>query len=88
MRGSSPPLPTDGIYRFILWLMTATVVCGAILAIAAAALASDPALSRLGTAMAVIGGIIYAFFRWLGAREARRRQEQGAADTQDPTPEP
>ena len=88
MRGPTLPLPTDGIYRLILWLMAATVVCGAVLAIAAEALAQDPALSRLGTAMAVIGGLIYAYFRWLGAREARRRQEQGTADTLDTTPEP
>ncbi len=88
MRGPTPPLPTDGIYRLVLWLLVATVVCGAVLAVAAEALTQDPALSRLGTAMAVIGGLIYAFFRWLGAREARRRQAQGTADTQDATPDP
>jgi uncharacterized membrane protein YvlD (DUF360 family) len=78
----NPPLPAEGIYRFILWLMIATVICGAILAIAGEILARDTGLSRLGTGMAVIGGVVYAFFRWLGRREARR-QARDAADNPD-----
>jgi len=82
MRRSTPPLPNDGIYRLILWLMVATVICGALLAIAGETLAQDPGLSRLGTGMALIGGAIYAVFRWLGIREARRKR------TPDTTSEP
>lgn len=74
MRRSTPPLPNDGIYRLILWLMVATVICGALLAIAGETLAQDQALSRLGTGIALIGGAIYAVFRWLGIREARRKK--------------
>lgn len=84
MRGPHPPLPDSGIYRLILWVMVATVVCGAILAIAGETLAQDPGLSRLGTGMALIGGAIYGFFRWLGLREARRRA-QTPADPPDTT---
>jgi len=73
-----PPLPDSGIYRFILWLMVATVVCGVILAIAGETLARDPALSRLGAGMALIGGAVYGFFRWRGRREAARRGQSPA----------
>jgi hypothetical protein len=76
MSHATPPLPKNGIYRLILWLMAATVVCGVILAIAAETLVQDPVLGRFGTGMALIGGAIYGFFRWLGTREARRRLEQ------------
>lgn len=75
MRRPAPPSPTSGIYRLILWLMAATVVCGVILAIAAETLVQDPVLGRFGTDLALIGGAVYGFFRWLGVREARRRQE-------------
>ena len=83
MRKASPPLPDNGIYRFILWLMVVTVIGGAILAIAGETLAQNPALSRLGTGMALIGGAIYAFFRWLGHREARRRSDSQNANSGD-----
>ncbi len=80
MRRPGPPVPDNGIYRLILWLMVVTVIFGAILAIASETLAQSPALSRLGTGIALVGGIIYAFFRWLGHREARR-QENAAKDS-------
>ncbi len=79
----SPPLPGDGMYRLILWLMVATVICGTILAIAGETLAQNQALSRLGAGMALIGGVVYAVFRWLGLREARRRQARAASDSQE-----
>ena len=83
MRPPAPPYPRNGIYRLILWLMAATVVSGVILAIAAETLVQDTALGRFGTGLALIGGAIYGFFRWLGAREARRRQAQ-PGDTPPP----
>jgi threonine/homoserine efflux transporter RhtA len=86
MRGSTPPRPParpgDGIYRIILWVMVVTVVLGAALAIVGETQLQDPALGRLGVAIAVIGAAVYAFFRILGAREARRRQERTEADSQ------
>ncbi len=86
MRRASPPLPSNGIYRLILWVMVATVVCGAVLAIAGETLAQDPALSRLGIGMALIGGAIYAFFRWLGIREARCQAHRRGETTDSKSP--
>ncbi|MHA1599346.1 MAG: hypothetical protein ACTSW2_00855 [Alphaproteobacteria bacterium] len=93
MRGSRPPLPgpalpNEGIYRLILLLMVAAIVCGAILAIAGETVAQNQALSRLGTGMALIGGVIYAFFRWLGIREASRHTRQPPADPPDTNSDP
>jgi uncharacterized protein YjeT (DUF2065 family) len=86
MRGftpSRPPVrPGDGIYRTILWVMVVTVVLGALLAIVGETQLQDPALRRLGMATAVIGAAIYAFFRVLGAREARRRRDRSESDRQ------
>lgn len=83
LRGTPPSRrPGDGIYRAILRVMVATVVFGAILAIVGETLVQDPALGRLGLATAGIGAVIYAFFRILGARAARRRQDRSAADPQ------
>lgn len=80
MRRDRPNLPEEGIYRAILLVMVATVVLGVLLAIAGETLWHDPAIGRLGAAMALIGAAIYAFFRWLGIREARRRAEGGRGD--------
>ncbi len=65
--------PGDGIYRTILWVMVATVLLGAFLAIAGETVLHDPAIGLFGTIVALIGGAIYAAFRILGAREAKRR---------------
>lgn len=73
MRRDRPPLPKEGIYRTILWVMVATVVVGAVMAIAGETVYRDPAMSRVGTGAALIGAAIYALFRYLGAREAKRR---------------
>ena len=78
MRRETPPLPRDGIYRTILWVLVIDIVAGALLAIAGETLFHNPALSQLGTALALIGAALYVVFRVLGAREARRQ-----ADRQD-----
>ena len=77
---SRPPTrPGDGIHRAILWVMVVTVILGAVLAIIGATRLQDPALGRLGVAIAVVGAAIYAFFRILGVREARRRHDRSEA---------
>jgi 1,4-dihydroxy-2-naphthoate octaprenyltransferase len=65
-------VPDDGIYRAILWALVLTVVAGAVVAILGETLAHDPVMVRVGTGVALVGGIVYAFFRWLGIRHARR----------------
>ncbi|MFQ5775966.1 MAG: hypothetical protein ACE5GS_15705 [Kiloniellaceae bacterium] len=78
-----PPLPDDGIYRTILWVTAGTVVAGAGLAIAGETVFQDAALSRLGAIVALVGGAVYGFFRWLGAREAKRRTAAGRSAGED-----
>ena len=71
------PQPGDGIYRTILWVMVATVLLGAFLAIAGETVLHDPDISLFGAIVALIGGAIYAVFRVLGARETKRRAGGG-----------
>ncbi|MEE8559846.1 MAG: hypothetical protein V3S88_03955 [Alphaproteobacteria bacterium] len=75
---ASKPQPGDGIYRAILWVMVATVLLGTFLAIAGETVLHNPDISLFGAIVALIGGAIYAAFRVLGAREAKRRA--GRAD--------
>ncbi len=65
------PLSDDGIYRAILWALVLTVVVGAVVAILGQTLAQDQVMVRVGTGIAFLGGIVYAFFRWLGTRHAK-----------------
>ena len=76
MRRETPPLPRDGIYRTILWVLVIDIVIGALLAIAGETLFHSPALNELGAALALIGAALYVVFRFLGAREARRQAEK------------
>jgi hypothetical protein len=69
------PVPDEGIYRAILWALVLTVMAGAVFAILGETLAQDPAMVRVGTGVAFVGGGVYAVFRWLGARHARRRSQ-------------
>ena len=78
MRRDSPPLPEDGIYRAILIVLVATIVIGALVAVAGDTVLANPAMERVGTGAALIGAVLYVFFRVLGAREARRRAAQRA----------
>jgi hypothetical protein len=83
----------DGIYRAILMVMVATVMFGALLAIAGETVLARPDISRLGVYTALVGAAIYVVFRWLGAREAARRRDSddpddgpddGGRDSRDP----
>ena len=71
MPRDTPPLPSDGIYQAILVVMVASVLVGAVLALAGELLWHSPALSQAGTWLALVSGGVYAFFRIFGAREAR-----------------
>ncbi len=64
-------LPNDGVYRAILWALVLTVVAGAVFAIVGETVLHDPVMVRVGTGAALVAGAIYAFFRRLGARQAR-----------------
>ena len=70
-------MPRDGIYRAILWVLVLTVVAGAIFAILGATAAHSQVMVRVGAGVALVAGAIYAFFRWLGTRERRRRGASG-----------
>lgn len=72
---NTPPLPQDGIYRTILLVLVVDIVAGTLLALAGDSLFQRPALSTLGTALALIGAALYVFFRFLGARQAKREAE-------------
>ncbi len=75
MRREPPPLPGDGIYRAILWVLAASVIGGALIAIGGDTILHDPAVNRFGAITALIAGGLYAFFRFLGVREAKRREK-------------
>jgi 1,4-dihydroxy-2-naphthoate octaprenyltransferase len=71
-------MPREGIYRAILWVLVLTVVAGAVLAILGATAAQDPVMVRVGAGVALVAGVIYAFFRRLGAKQTRRRGDSDA----------
>ena len=82
-------MPQDSIYRAILWVLVLTVLAGAIFAILGATAAHSQVMVRVGAGVALVAGAIYAFFRWLGTRERRRRgasedegrdEDEGAGD--------
>ena len=73
MPRETPPLPDDGIYRMILVVLVASLLIGAILALAGALVWHSPGLSQAGTGLVIVSGLAYAFFRILGARQARKR---------------
>jgi hypothetical protein len=81
-----PPLPGDGIYRSILLVLALSVCTGAVAVLVGRLVLHNEALSEAGMWLALMSAGIYAFFRWLGVREARRRA--GAANNgRSPGPE-
>ena len=78
MPRATPPPPNDGIYRAILLVLVLSVVAGAAITLAGQFVWQRPDISELGAWIALVSGAIYLVFRWLGAREARRRVQ--AAD--------
>ena len=77
-----PPDPTsapdDGIYRTILIVLVASLILGAIVALAGDLVLDSPGLSQAGTWLVLASGGAYLFFRVLGAREARKRARREA----------
>ncbi len=63
----------DSIYRAILWTLALSVVAGAIFAILGETIAHSEAMVRAGAGLALVAGVIYAFFRRLGAKQGKRR---------------
>ena len=57
----------------ILVVLVVSLLIGAGLALAGDLLWQSPGLSQAGTGLVIVSGLAYAFFRILGAREARRR---------------
>ncbi len=66
-------MPRDGIHRAILWVLALSVVAGAAFAIVGETAAHDPVMVRVGAGVALVAGVIYAFFRRLGMKESKRR---------------
>lgn len=73
-----PPLPRDGIYRSILWVLVLSVVAGAAVTLLGALVWHREDVSETGIWIVLVSGGIYLVFRWLGAREARRRAGEPA----------
>jgi hypothetical protein len=65
----------DSIYRAILWTLVLSVVAGAIFAILGETIAHSQAMVRVGAGVALVAGLVYAFFRRLGAKQGKRRPE-------------
>ena len=68
-------MPRDGIHRAILWVLALTVVAGALFAILGETAAHSPVMVRVGAGVALVAGVIYAFFRRLDAKQSQRRGE-------------
>jgi len=83
MPHDSPPLPDERIYRTILLVLVASLLIGAFCALAGELLWHNPALSQAGTWLVIASGAAYAFFRVLGAREARKRAAERAERPED-----
>ena len=74
-------MPQDGIYRAILWALVLSVMAGAIFAILGETVAHSRVMVRVGAGVALVAGAIYAFFRWFGTQQSRRR---GAGEDDGP----
>ncbi len=74
---SSPPpsSPNDAIFRAILGVMLLTVIGGVALVLLGDYVWHNEAMKNVGTGAVLLGGFIYFFFRVLGKREAKRRQD-------------
>ena len=51
------------------------IVAGVAIAILGDTVLQDPAINTFGAVMALIGAALYVFFRFLGARQAKRQEE-------------
>jgi hypothetical protein len=81
------PLPQDGIYRAILTVLVITVIAAAAAVLAGEYVFYSGAMTRTGTGAVLICGALYFFFRWLGRREARRRDRAATGPAHSDRPE-
>jgi high-affinity Fe2+/Pb2+ permease len=74
----SPRVPPtrEPIYRAILAVLVASVLVGAVLALAGEALFGSRALANVGFGMAMVCGLLYWVFRLIG-RRAQQRHDDG-----------
>lgn len=81
-RGWGPDDPrNDRIYMAILAVLMATVVIGAVMAIAGEFVFASPAVKDVGFGAAVVAGAAYFAFRlWGRARAWRHTQAKGGRD--------
>ncbi len=73
MAHKPPALPDDRLYRAILLVLLISLLAGVGTAVAGQVILRSAAAAAAGAWLAVVSGIVYCFFRWLGRREARRR---------------
>lgn len=75
---SDPRVPptNEPIYRAILAVLVASVLVGAVLALAGEPLLGSRALANAGFGLAVVCGLLYWVFRLLGRRADRRHDER------------
>ena len=71
-------MPKDPIFRTILLCLAATVVCGAILALAGDHYFMDEGVKNVGVGIVLVSGACYLFFRILGAKQAKKEAAQEA----------
>ncbi len=64
---------SDPVYRAVLIVLVASVMAGALLAVAGEYHFDSPAMRQVGVGATVVSGAIYFLFRWLGKRARRRR---------------
>ena len=83
----TPPLPDEPIFRWILYVLVGSTVVATFIAIGADQAWGLPVLARVAGWSAIVTGLLYLVFRWLGAREMTRRAAREAT-RQDSDPGP
>lgn len=74
------PAREEPIFGAILWVLVASVIAGVALALIGEMVLGSEPVRNTGTGVGVVSGAIYFAFRWLGRREARRRDRGRAPD--------
>lgn len=72
----TPPFPDEPIWRWILIVLVASTTASVLIMLGATYLWDNPLLADVAGWSALMTAGFYLFFRWLGAREARRRRER------------
>ena len=89
MAHKPPALPDDRLYRAILLVLLISLLAGVGVVLAGKVVLRSEAAAAAGAWLAMVSGVVYFFFRWLGRREARRRlgdqdgRERGGEDLEN-----